>query len=575
MKANILIVDDEEGMRFTLKSFLSDEGHNVLTAQSYEEALDILAKTDLDLIFSDIVLGGKTGIDVLRAAKEHNPRCPVVMITGYPDIDTAAEAVRLGAFDYLPKPVVQETLLHTAGLALRYKVLADEREKYRSNMEAVFRSVKDAIVTVDRKLNIIELNEAATTICSLSREAIGGAIDSTPLCCRGKCLTAIREAIEKKEFIEKHRIECGHEEHDSQVVNLSVFPLIDHQGAFSGAVMVVRDETRLATLERDLNERRQFHNMIGKSEVMQKIYGLVESLRDVQTTVLIIGESGTGKELVAEALHCSGARSRKPFVKVNCGALSDSLLESELFGHVKGAFTGAATDKVGRFQKADGGSIFLDEIGNISSRMQLSLLRVLQEREFERVGDSSPIKVDVRVIAATNRDLQDKIRKGEFREDLYYRLKVVQITLPPLRKKREDIPLLVEHFIKKFNEKFNREITAVSEDVLGAFMAYPWPGNVRELEHAIEHGFILCRQSTITLDHLPSELIEFKGPMEKEPSSSPEPSGESDREAILSALQKTGWNKAKAARILGISERTIHRKIKEYNIAETEARGVA
>jgi transcriptional regulator with PAS, ATPase and Fis domain len=435
-------------------------------------------------------------------------------------------------------------------------------------METVFRSVGDAIISVDPELVVLELNESAQRICSLSREAIGRVMGTTGLRCRGRCLEALREALEGKRFIREHHVECRHEERGSQVVSLSIFPLIDHADNFSGAVMTARDETSPAGFERNRGEGRRFHNIIGGSDEMQEVFDLIDSLRDVETTVLIIGESGTGKELVADALHHGGRRTPKPFVKVNCGAIADNLLESELFGHVKGAFTGATADKVGRFQRAEGGTIFLDEIGNISPRMQLSLLRVLQAKEFERVGSSTPIRVDVRVIAATNQDLPEKIRKGEFREDLYYRLKVVKIAVPPLRERKEDIPLLVDHFLGKFNEKFGREITAVSDDVLEVFMAYHWPGNVRELEHAVEHAFILCRQKIVILAHLPSELNDSNGAGEKRGPSSQPFSGNNDRNTILSALEKAAWNKAKAARILGISRRTIFRKIKEYQMME-------
>jgi len=346
-------------------------------------------------------------------------------------------------------------------------------------------------------------------------------------------------------------------------VAINVSPLIDNKGVFSGAVMVVRDETRLANLEENLRERRQFHNIIGKSEQIQKVFTLIENLADIQTTILITGESGTGKELVAEALHYTGVRSNKPLVKVNCAALSEGLLESELFGHVKGAFTGAVKDKVGRFQRADGGTIFLDEIGDISQGVQLRLLRVLQEMEFEAVGDSTPIKVDVRVVAATNQDLREKVRLGKFREDLYYRLKVVELALPSLRERLEDIPLLIDYFIKKFNMKLNKNIEGMSADVQRIFMVYPWPGNVRELEHALEHACIICHQGTITVDDLPPELKNVKEAKvllrDKEGT---------EPQAILQALEKTAGNKAMAARLMGISRQTIYRKIKEYKIDE-------
>jgi two-component system, NtrC family, response regulator HydG len=569
MTATLLVIDDEEGMRYTLKRFLADEGHRVFTAKSYDEAMAVMSEADLDVIVSDIVLaGGKTGIDVLRTARETSPRCPVVMITGYPDIETAAEAVRLGAFDYVSKPVVQDTLLRTVGKALRHKTAVDTCERYRSNLEAVFRSVRDAIISVDPALRIIELNESAQTICSLSRGAVGLPLDTAGLRCGGKCLESLRKAIQARQMVRNHRIECAHAEHGAQWVSLCVFPLFDHSNAFSGAVMVVKDETGRVDPTLSLTRRSSFGSMVGVSDGMQKTYDLVESLQNVQTTVLILGESGTGKELVAEALHNGGDRCRKPFVKMNCGALSDNLLESELFGHVKGAFTGAVADKTGRFQRADGGSIFLDEIGNISPRMQLSLLRVLQERELERVGDSRPIGVDVRVIAATNQDLLEKMRRGEFREDLYYRLKVVQVTIPPLRDRPEDIPLLVEHFRKKLNHKLKREIAGFAQDVQEIFSAYPWPGNVRELENAIEHGFIMCRGATITRAHLPSELLEFLGSPGSTSGIAPALPGKDNSGAIRTALQQAGWNKAKAASMLGISKRTIFRKIREYDITD-------
>lgn len=562
MKSRILVIDDEENIRFTFESFLLDEGYEVATAKDYDEALVKINESNFDLIFADIVLDDKDGIDILRYVKEKNLTCPVVMITGAPDIGTASDALRLGAFDYISKPVLQDILLRVTKVALQHKVLADEKERYRSNLEAIFRSVKDAIITVDKDLLVVEINEAAKDICSLSRDSIGKALSLLLKHCNGKCLDALKETIMTKQPIEICSLECKQNSHPQQVVSIATYPLLDNKGMFSGAVLVVRDDTHLVDLERDMKERRKFYNIIGKSEKMQAVYSLIEDLADVQTTVLITGESGTGKELVAEALHYTGARCHKPLVKVNCSVLSENLLESELFGHVKGSFTGAAKDRVGRFQKADGGTIFLDEIGDISPRIQLQLLRVLQEREFERVGDSNPIKVDVRVVAATNQNLREKIKRGEFREDLYYRLKVVELNLPPLRDRLEDMPQLVNHFIKKFNKKLNKDITAISADVQKIFMNYSWPGSVRELEHTLEHAFILCHQNIITADHLPLAFKDIIGV--KSPSSRDLMVDES--KVILKALEQSAWNKAKAARLLGMSRRTIYRKMKEYNI---------
>jgi DNA-binding NtrC family response regulator len=295
---------------------------------------------------------------------------------------------------------------------------------------------------------------------------------------------------------------------------------------------------------------------------MQKLYALIEALADVQTTVLINGASGTGKELVAAALHSCGIRKDGPLVKVNCSALSEHLLESELFGHVRGAFTGAIANKVGRFQKADGGTLFLDEIGDISPAMQMRLLRVLQERVIEQVGDSTPITVDVRVIAATNQDLAEKVRQGAFRQDLYYRLNVVRLVLPRLKERLDDLPLLAEHFLRKFSAKFDRPFRAFSDDVMAMFFRHDWPGNVRELEHAIEHACILCRSDIITMSDLPPDLISWVLQQGVAPGVTPM-TEERSCLTLDEALTMTGGNKSRAARLLGISRRTIYRHLSD------------
>ncbi|GAB62492.1 MAG: sigma-54-dependent Fis family transcriptional regulator [Candidatus Jettenia sp.] len=562
MRTRILIIDDEENIRFTLKSFLLDWGYEVVIAKDYHEALAMIDASDFDLIFADIFLEGKTGIDFLREVKNRNMNSPVIMITGVPNIETASDALRLGAFDYISKPILKDTLLRVTKMALQHKALVDEKENYRLNLKAIFNSVKDAIITVDQKLHVLEINEAAKDVCNLSREVIGVPLGSLPKHCSGQCLVSIEETIHKKQPAEVYHIECRHKFRPQQIVSITTYPLLSNKGIFSGVVLVVSDETYLADLARDKKECKQFHTIVGKSEKMQTVYSLIESLSNIQTTVLITGESGTGKGLVAEALHLKGERSHKPFINVNCAALSQNLLESELFGHVKGAFTGAVQDRIGRFQKADGGTIFLDEIGDISPRMQLQLLRVLQEKEFEKVGDSTPIRIDVRIVAATNQNLKEKIRQRKFREDLYYRLKVVEVNLPPLRDRREDIPLLVNHFLNKLNKKINKEIVAISSDVQKIFMEYQWPGNVRELEHTLEHAFILCPQSTITVDYLPGIL---KGLVEVKTTSGEDITIE-ESQAILQALEKTAWSRVKAARLLGMSRSTFYRKIEEYKI---------
>ncbi|MGR3173774.1 MAG: sigma-54 dependent transcriptional regulator [Candidatus Scalindua sp.] len=566
IKEKIFIIDDEQIITFMLKKFLSEEGYDVDTANDINEAKAGIGHKDYDLIITDIILGAETGVDLLREVKKRKLTCPVIFITGNPNIDTASDAVRLDAYDYLPKPVRNETLLRTVKKALQHKALIDENIKYRSNLEAIFKSIKDAIITVDKDLVILELNRAAEEICRFPSDAKGKKYDAFLDGCSGKCLDALNETIKTKLPADRSCFECNNRDGPRHVVSVTTFPLFNPQEEFDGCVMVVKDETKLVDLESDLHERQQLQNIIGKSEKIQKVYTSIEALAEVQTTVLITGENGTGKGLVAEALHYHKMRTKNPFVVVNCTALSDNLLESELFGHVKGAFTGAVSDRIGRFQKADGGTIFLDEVGDISNTMQLRLLRVLQEMEFERVGDSTPIKVNVRIIAATNQDLRKKVRQGKFREDLYHRLKVVELTIPPLRERREDIPLLVDHFLEKFNKKFNKNIKAISIDAQKIFMEYKWPGNIRELQHALESAFVLCNKAFITIDNLPSEFQNLSTvgirPLEKRKPY--------DRHTITQALKETGWNKTKAARLLGIGRRTIYLKIKEYDITEIQ-----
>jgi PAS domain S-box-containing protein len=440
----------------------------------------------------------------------------------------------------------------------------EEKERYRANLDGLFRSVAEGIIMVDRDLVVLDINDAALDICGFSSDTVGNVFPSLHTQCTRNCLHALEDAIRTERPVSVKRLSCFRPGGNQHVVAVTVSPLRDMSGKVYGGIVVVRDETRLDILERDLGKRRSFHGIIGKSPPMQRIYSLIEALADTPTTVLITGETGTGKELVAEAIHRTGSRGAKPFVKVHCSALNENLLESELFGHVKGAFTGALSNKAGRFEIADGGSILLDEIGDISPQVQVKLLRVLQEREFERVGSTSPITVDVRVLAATNRDLAAKVREGAFREDLYYRLKVVELNVPPLRERREDIPLLVDHFIEKLNGRLNKQVLGVTDDVERLFFSYAWPGNVRELEHAIEHGVLLGRGPLITIEDLPQELKGFTG-------ATPVAAAAPDNltEMIVNALEKTGWNKARAARLLAMSRSTLYRRIKEYDI-ETE-----
>ncbi|MFH2130767.1 MAG: sigma 54-interacting transcriptional regulator [bacterium] len=439
----------------------------------------------------------------------------------------------------------------------------EELAKQRSRLSAIFSSVKDAIITVDNDMRIIEANGAAGTICGIAVGQITGQsfLDCVAHCSKS-CQDVLLETVKRKTTVNEYRIECNHQFRDRQEVVLTSSPLMDRDQGYIGAVLLIRDVTRLLLLERELKDKHQFHTLVGKSRSMQNVYKLLEDLSDIDTTALITGESGTGKGLAARALHYNGNRAFAPFITINCSALPENLMESELFGHVKGAFTGAIKDKQGRFQVADGGVILLDEIGEVSPMIQLKLLRVLQEKEFERVGDSRTIKADVRVIACTNANLEEKVRNGEFREDLYYRLKVMEIKMPPLRERLEDLPLLVEHFCRLFSRNFKKEIEGVSDDVFKCFMNYSWPGNIRELEHAIEHGFVLCRGTTIELDHIPLELRETLRTKRQKPDKSPL----AEKREILEVLHKTDWNKAKAARMLNVDRSTLYRKIRLHEL---------
>lgn len=449
----ILVVDDEKGMRDFLLIMLQKDGYEVVSAENGAEALSLLQREIFDLVISDVKMPDTNGIDLLRAIKDLSAETVVIMITAYGTTESAVEAMKLGAYDYITKP---------------FKV--DE----------------------------------------------------------------IRLIIQKA--LEKGRL---------------------------------RRENIL--LRREIESRAGFENFIGKSPAMQKIFSLIRQVADTRSTVLVTGESGTGKELVARAIHYSSSRRNRPFVTVNCGALPEALLESELFGYMKGAFTGAVSNKQGLFEAADGGTIFLDEISATTPALQIKLLRVLQEKEFKRVGGTSDIKVDVRVIAASNRDLEAEVENGGFREDLFYRLNVIPIHLPPLRERKEDIPLLTDFFLKKFSS--DRRIS-ISPEAMNLLVSYHWPGNVRELENTIERLVILAPGNTIAADQVPDSIKGNHPCSELIPSDIPDQG--LDLEALLKnaertlmrkALEKAGGVKTEAAKLLGLSFRSFRHRLQKYNDA--------
>jgi PAS domain S-box-containing protein len=565
MTSHILVIDDEESLRFTLESFLLDDGYQVTTAASFPEAEELLQQSLFDLVFVDVQLGRHNGLDLLRIIREKSTLCPVVMITGVPEVSTAAEAVRQGAFDYIPKPIRQETLLRVAKTALKHKEVVDQREQLRANLSAIFDSVHDGILLADQHQNILQANQSLISLFGLPDHVVGMTLAQLPENIRATFVEIAGKTLMTNEPLASQRLEIIDPLQKQRILDVSSAPCLGDSGNPLGVVLTVRDETRLETLEKSMKKRQKFEHIVGRSEPVQAMFSLIENLAEVDTTVLIAGESGTGKELVAEALHYRSDRRENALVKVNCAALPENLLESELFGHIKGSFTGALRDKLGRFEKAHGGTIFLDEIGDITPALQVRLLRVLQNKEIEKVGGSETIKVDVRIVAATNQDLLKKVHKGEFREDLYYRLRVVQIPMPPLRDRREDIPLLIEHFVSLYNQRFKRQIQGVDEAASRKLASYDWPGNIRELQHAVEHAFVLCREEIIGIQHLPPELQEDGASETAGPGV-----WEDDAAKISAALEKSGGNKSRAARLLGISRRTIYRKMEELGIEDAD-----
>jgi len=452
MTRQIMIVDDEKNTREGLRWALEGQASQITLAEDGEQALVQLGQTPVDLVISDLRMPRMDGMELLQHLKEEFPETEFVMLTGHGTVETAVEAMKMGAFDYLIKPVNLEEL----GLLI----------------QRVF------------------------------------------------------------------------EQRDLKAEN--------------------------ERLRREVNERYGFENIIGSSPPMQRIFQMIRQVAPTRASVLVQGETGTGKELVARAIHYNSPRKNRPFVAVNCGALSQSLLESELFGHEKGAFTGAVRQRAGRFETADRGTIFLDEISETSPDFQVKLLRVLQEQEFERVGGGRPVKVDVRVIAATNRDLKKEVDAGRFREDLYYRLNVIKIEIPPLRERIEDIPLLVHHFLNEFGREHGRTM-AISPKAVSHLQGYSWPGNVRQLRTMMESVCILTTGKEILPRNLPEDVRdkEASGPhLRLNVGMSVR---EAERELIRATLAEHGGNKARAARILGLGRKTLYRKLEEYRLNEEQA----
>ena len=435
--------------------------------------------------------------------------------------------------------------------------------------EIILDSIADGVFTVDRHWKITSFNRAAEEITGYSaEEAIGMTcreVFQSSLCGEA-CPMA--QSMRMGRQVGNTRVNIKRIDGQSVPISISTAPLLDADGNIIGGVETFRDLREIDSLRKELTGRYTMGDIISKSPQMQKIFEILPEIAMSDSNVLILGESGTGKELVARAVHNFSRRRRGPFVAVNCGALPDTLLESELFGYKKGAFTDAKQDKEGRFAAAEGGTLFLDEIGDISPALQVKLLRVLQDKAYTPLGANKPVKADVRIIAATNRDLEKAVKEGRFREDLYYRLNVVKISLPALRERISDVPLLIEHFIQKFNVQKGKDVSGISEEALARLMRYDFPGNVRELENIIEYAFILCHGGLITVEHLPEPFC-TEEPMRSEGAihfDRPMSMKEIEREAIIQALKRNQGRRMATCRELGISKDTLRRKIKDYGI---------
>jgi PAS domain S-box-containing protein len=445
-------------------------------------------------------------------------------------------------------------------------ILAQEKDK----VDSIIESLADGVFTVDSELRITSFSKGMENLTGLKESEVIGSTCEEVLSadnCESGCPFAntLKNGYGLANIAERIVMKNG----DTLPVFISTAFLKDSSDGDIELIATVRDASEIEKLKKEVNDRYQFSNIIGKSSQMQQIFELIETLADTDCAILIGGESGTGKELVSRAIHHESGRRNRPFIKVNCSAIVEGLFESELFGHVKGAFTGAIKDKVGKFELADGGTIFLDEIADMPLSLQPKLLRVLQDMEFERVGDNKTRKVDVRIIAATNKNLKDEIRAKRFREDLYYRLCVVPIEMPSLRERREDIPLLINHFIEKCNIKIHNRpnITEVTPQALSALLDYDWPGNVRELENAIEHACIRSKTDRIDRDSLPVSIIGMPAARISEPVTHDisETISEIQKKHIDELMKQYNGNKSKVAKNLGISRTTLWRRLREMS----------
>lgn len=461
----------------------------------------------------------------------------------------------------------KEMLSLAEDLEERTTELIDQKNK----LDAIFNSNIEGTFTIDDGWNVTSFNAAAEKITGYKEsEAIGKKcwqiFNST--ICRNGC--HMEQTMKKGKPTIGNELEIISKSGRRVPIRVNSAILINNKNEKIGAVETFLDVSEIKNLSEHLDEKFKYENIVGKNKEIKQIINVLESVAQTDSSVLITGESGTGKELAARAIHLNSSRRTGPFVAVNCSAFAESLIESELFGHEKGAFTGAVKSKVGRFELANGGTLFLDEIGDLSITVQTKLLRVLETREIERVGSNKSIKIDTRIIAATNKDLEKEIEAGGFREDLYYRINVMNIQLPPLRERKDDLPILVNHFIEKFNSKFDRNIKHFSSSAFDILMDYNWPGNIRELENVIEHCFVLCDSDIIQIEHLPKRLREGEfNTIQSSGTNNFNHIKDAERNIIINTLKKHNGNRTKTAEELKIHPTTLWRKMKKFNLLES------
>ncbi|MBU2645002.1 sigma-54-dependent Fis family transcriptional regulator [bacterium] len=558
--ADILIVDDDATVTEQITALLESFGYEALFLLESEYLFQMLEKRPVDLILMDINMPGIDGLTLLKQLKA-DPRyedIPVIMLTGESDNTMLRRCFNAGAMDFIGKPFEHIELQARIKSALEIRNRIREIKTVNSLLKSTFDGLAEGVITLDPQLRIQIISGSACRILGITEtEAIGkSAVKHLGAEVAGPA-GLLAEMISAPEALFDVPVRLLTASGQNIPVTITIMPL-ESQSLSPGWLLLFCDLRRQEQFPVEPDHRFAFGRLISCDTRMKEIFATIKKIAASSAVVLIKGESGTGKELVAREIHDRSRRARGPFHAVNCAAISPQLMESEFFGHEKGAFTGASSTKPGRFELADKGTLFLDEVSDIPFELQGKLLRVLQEKEFERVGGTRTLQVDVRVLAATNRDLGRMVREGQFRDDLYYRLHVIPIDLPPLRERVQDIPLLVASLIETLNQKEHRNIRRISPEALRQLISHTWPGNVRELFNTIEYAFAVCDGKILQKKDLPKLIAEGK-PVE---SSLPR----DEKELILQALQKTNFNKPKAAALLGIHRATLYRKIRKYHI---------